>query len=61
MTELERLKVARDATLDVYSDARAAYEAAYATAIDVYLATFDAANKAYNAALAAQEKEDKNV
>jgi len=61
MTEIERLRAARDAALDAYDAAAIAANKAYAAAIDVYLAAFDAANKAYNAALAAQTKEDKNV
>jgi hypothetical protein len=46
MTEIERLKADRNAALD-------AFDAAYVA----YLATSDAANKAYLTAVAAQEKE----
>jgi hypothetical protein len=61
MTDLEKLKVARNAARDAYDAAAiaaldvayAAYDAAAIAAIDAYLA----ANKAYNAALAAQEQE----
>ncbi len=51
--EIQRLKVARDAALNTIEE----YNVAADAAIAAYLATFDAANKAYNAALAAQEKE----
>jgi hypothetical protein len=51
MTDLERLRAARDAALDV---AYAAWEAAVDAANAAYR---DAARVAYHAALAAQEKE----
>ena len=53
MTDLERLRAARDAALNAIEE----YNVAADAAIAAYLATFDAANKAYNAALAAQEQE----
>jgi hypothetical protein len=52
MTEIEKLKADMDAK-------RAAYAVAYA-AIDAAYAARDASNKAYKAALAAQEKEQNN-
>ena len=67
MTETERLKAAYDAAL---RDAYAAFDAeldacdAYNAARLAYSAARDAsaaASKAYNAILAAQDKEDKNV
>jgi hypothetical protein len=51
MTEIERLRAARDAALNAIEE----YNVAADAAIAAYLATFDAASKAYNAALAAQE------
>ena len=53
MTEIERLKAARDAARDAIEE----YNVAADAAIAAYLATFDAASKAYLTALAAQEKE----
>ena len=49
MTELERLRAARDAVRD-------AWEATVSSAITAR-AAYDAASKAYNAILVAQEKE----
>jgi hypothetical protein len=56
MTEIERLRAARDAALNAIEE----YNVAADAAIAAYLATFDAANKAYLAALAAQEQEQPN-
>jgi hypothetical protein len=53
MTDLEKLKADYDAACDAYADA---FAAAAATACDA----FRDANKAYEAALAAQEKEKNN-
>jgi len=73
MTEIERLRAARDAALNAIEDYNVAADAAiaaYLATFDaackayntaLYLATFNAANDAYRDALAAQEKEDKNV
>ncbi len=54
MTDLEKLKAARAAALDV---AYARYNAAVDTINDAYAANLVAAYDAYDAALAAQEKE----
>jgi exonuclease VII small subunit len=56
MTDLERLRSARDAALDA---AYAAWEAAVNSA-STARAAYDAASKSYNAALAAQEQEQTN-
>jgi hypothetical protein len=56
MTEIERLKAARDAAVDA---AYAAWEAAVNSA-STARAAYDAVSKAYNAILAAQEKGQPN-
>ena len=56
MTDLERLRAARDAALDA---AYAAWEAAVNSA-STARAAYDAVSKAYNAILAAQAKEQTN-
>jgi hypothetical protein len=56
MTDLERLKAARDAAVDA---AYAAWKAAVNSAITARTA-YDAASKAYNAILVAQAKETPN-
>jgi|688.fasta_scaffold347002_4 hypothetical protein len=53
MTDLERLRAARDAAVDA---AYGAWEAAVNSA-NAARAAYDAVSKAYNAILAAQEKE----
>jgi hypothetical protein len=53
MTEIERLKAARDAAVDA---AYAAWKAAVNSAITAR-AAYDAASKAYNAILVAQKQE----
>lgn len=62
MTELEKLKAARDAVRDALEALDAAYDAHVATlagydALDFALDAHAAARIAYNAALSAQEKE----
>ena len=63
MTELEKLRAARDATLIACNAANADQAAAVNSASIARLAYSAArdASKAYNAILAAQDKEDKNV
>jgi len=56
MTDIEKLRAARDAALNAIED----YNVAADAAIAAYLATFDAANKTYLTALAAQEKGQPN-
>jgi hypothetical protein len=56
MTDLEKLKAARDAAVDA---AYAAWKAAVNSAITARTA-YDAASKAYFATLAAQERETPN-
>jgi hypothetical protein len=51
--EIQRLRAARDAALNAIEE----YNVAADAAIAAYLATFDAANKAYNAILVAQKQE----
>jgi hypothetical protein len=56
MTEIERLRAARDAALNAIEE----YNVAADAAIAAYLAAFDAVNKAYLTAIAAQEQEQTN-